>query len=246
MFQFYVSWSLGEKEWHFPIPSEIKSIATYIFINNGGKLIPNGTGFFVGLKNPSKPNNFSLYLVTAKNVLCPPGTTQVPDKIYIRLNKKGGGSEMGAILLSVQGTKKTVFFHTDPSVDLAVIPVLPDQKKFDFKFIPDEFLLTKEESTNRIIHDGTEIFFPSLVFPYSGAGEMYPCFRFGRLALVTDEKIEWQGKPTAVYLIETGSSGGTTARRCFFIQEATVRQEASRLSNSRALCKGRSATRPWK
>lgn len=200
----------------FPIPPEIKSIATYIFINNGGKLIPNGTGFFVGLKNPSKQNNFSLYLVTAKHVLCPPGTTQVLDKIYIRLNKKGGGSEVGAIPLSAQSAKKTVFFHTDASVDLAVIPVLPDQKKFDFKFIPDEFILTKEESTNLIIPEGAEVFFPSLVFPYSGAGEMYPCFRFGRVVLVTDEKIERQGKPTALYLIETGSFGGNNGAPVFF------------------------------
>ena len=206
----------GGKGMAFPIPSEIKSIATYIFINNGGKLIPNGTGFFVGLKNPSKQNNFSLYLVTAKHVLCTPGATQVLDKIYIRLNKKGGGSEIGGIPLSAQGAKKTVFFHTDTSVDLAVIPVLPDEKKFDFKFISDEYIMPKEEFTNRILYEGAEVFFPSLFFPYTGVGELYPCVRFGRVALLTDKKIEWQGKSADIYLAETGSCGGNIGAPVFF------------------------------
>ncbi len=175
----------GGKGMAVPIPSEIKPVATYIFINNGGKLIPNGAGFFVGLKNPAKRDSFGLYLVTAKHVLCPPGSKQMLDKIYIRLNKKGGGSEMDAIRLSLQGNKRTVFFHPDPSVDLAVLPVLPDQKKIDFKFIPDESILTKEESTNRAFNEGTEVFYPSLFFPYTGVGELYPCVRFGRVCLAS-------------------------------------------------------------
>jgi len=200
----------------FPIPSEIKPVATYIFINNGGKLIPNGAGFFVGLKNPSKQNNFSLYLVTAKHVLCPPGSNQMLDKIYIRLNKKGGGSETDAIPLSAQGNKRTVFFHADPTVNLAVLPVLPDQKKIDFKFIPDESILTKEESTNRTLYEGAEVFYPSLFFPYTGVGELYPCVRFGRVALLPDKKIERQAYSAEIFLVETGSNGGNNGAPVFF------------------------------
>jgi len=179
----------GVKGVAFSLPPELKSVATYIFVNQEGKFFPKGTGFFVGLKHPSKQNNFSLYLVTAKNVLCPPGSNQMLDKIYIRLNKKGGGSEMDAIPLSTQGAKKTVFSHPDPTVGLAVLPVLPDQKKIDFKFIPAEYILTKEEFTNRNFYEGAEVFFPSLFFPYTGVGELYPCVRFGRIALLTDKKI---------------------------------------------------------
>jgi len=210
----------GVKGIAFPLPPEIKSVATYILINNEGKLLPNGTGFFVGLKNPSKKNNFSVYLVTAKNVLCPPGTTQLLDQIYLLLTKKEGGSEAVSLTLRLQGEKKNVFLHPDPIVDLAVMPVLPDRTRYDLKYIPDEYLLTKEASTNLIIHEGTEVFFPSLFLPYTGAGEMYSCVRLGSFALVTDKKIEWQGKPTALYLIETGSYGGNNGAPVFFYSES--------------------------
>ena len=202
-----------------PVLNEIKSATTYIFIKNANKLFPNGTGFFVGLKNPSKPSMFGLCLVAPKHILYQPGTTQFLDTIYIRLNKKGGGAALAAIPLRVQGNNKTVFMHSDPSVDLAVIPVLPDQKKYDFKFIPEQYILSKETSVNLNIYEGFELFFPSLFFPAFGSAENYPFIRFGRFALITDEKIAWQGKPTDLYLIETGSYGGNSGAPVFFYME---------------------------
>ena len=201
---------------------EIKSATTYIFIKNEGKLIPSGAGFFVGLNIPSKPNNFGLCLVTAKHVLYQPGTTQFLDTVYIRLNKKGGGVELAAIPIRAQGKDRTIFMHSDPSVDLAAIPILPDQKKYDFKFIPDQFILSQETSVNLNIYEGFEVFYPSLFFPSFGSAGNYPLIRFGRFALITDEKIAWQGKPTALYLIETDHMEGTAARRCFFTQITPV------------------------
>jgi hypothetical protein len=209
---------LGGKGMAFPPPPEIKTVATFIFINNAGKFLPNGSGFFVGLKNFSK-NNFSVYLVTAKNVLSPPGATQALDKIYLLLNKKEGDFETVPLPLQFHGEKKNVFFHPDPTVDLAVMPVLPDRTKYDLKFIPDESLLTRNEATNLIFHEGTEVFFPSLFLPYTGTGEMFSCVRLGSVALVTDKKIDWQGKPAALYIIETGSYGGNSGAPVFFFSE---------------------------
>jgi hypothetical protein len=48
-----------------PIPPEVKSVVVFIFMEREGKLIPNGTAFLVGVKNPSAPTTFSVYLVTA-------------------------------------------------------------------------------------------------------------------------------------------------------------------------------------
>lgn len=199
-----------------PIPSEIKSVVVYILIEKEGKLIPNGTGFFVGVKKPSEPTTFSVYLVTAKHVLCKPDTTEFLDKAYIRINKKDGGSEVGMIPIKVEGDNRTVFVHTDPSVDIAVIPFLPDQKRFDFKFLPDEFITTKEVYNNLKIREGSDIFFTGLFAPYPGAEKNYPVVRFGRVALVTDEKIEWKGQQMTLYLIEAGSYGGNSGAPVFF------------------------------
>ncbi len=69
-----------------PIPSEVKSVVAFIFIKNEeGELIANGTGFFVGARNPSNPDFFSVYLVTAKHVLYKQNTTDFLDIVFARL-----------------------------------------------------------------------------------------------------------------------------------------------------------------
>jgi len=128
-----------------PIPSEVKSVVAFIFIKNEeGELIANGTGFFVGVKNTSNPDFFSVYLVTAKHVLCKSNTTDFLDTVFVRLNKKEGGSQIGVIPIITEGEKRNVFTHSDSSVDIAIIPFLPDQEKFDFKFLPEDMVTTKE------------------------------------------------------------------------------------------------------
>ncbi len=201
-----------------PIPSEIKSVVAFIFIENeNGKLVPNGTAFFVGVKNASDPNISSVYLVTAKHVLCKPDTTKFLDKVFVRLNKKEGGSEIGAIPIKAEGKKRTVFTHNDPNVDIAVIPFFPDQAKYDFKFIPDDMIITREAYKELKIREGSEVFFTGLFSGHPGVERNYPIVRFGRVALVTDEKIEWEpGKQMDLYLIEAGSYGGNSGSPVFF------------------------------
>ncbi len=200
-----------------PIPSEFKSVVAFIYIEKeDGNLVPNGTAFFVGVKNPSEPNISSVYLVTAKHVLYKPNTTEFLDKVFVRLNKKEGGSEINAIPIKAEGKKRTVFTHNDPNVDIAVIPCLPNQTKVDFKFIPDDMITTREAYKDLKIREGSEVFFTGLFSYYPGVERNYPIVRFGRVALVTDEKIEWDRKQMDLYLIEAGSYGGNSGSPVFF------------------------------
>ncbi len=200
-----------------PIPSEVKSVVAFIFIKNEeGKLIANGTGFFIGVKNPSNPDSFSVYLVTAKHVLYKPNTTDFLDMVFVRLNKKEGGSQIGVVPIIAEGKKRNVFTHSDSSVDIAIIPFLPNQEKFDFKFLPEDMITTKEAFKELKIREGSDVFFTGLFTPYTGSERNYPIVRFGRVALVTDEKIEWQGKLMDLYLIEAGSYGGNSGSPVFF------------------------------
>ena len=200
-----------------PIPSEVKSVVAFIFIKNEeGKLIANGTGFFVGVKNPSDSNSFSVYLITAKHVLYKLNTTDFLDMVFVRLNKKEGGSQIGVIPIITEGEKRNVFTHSDSLVDIAIIPFLPDQEKFDFKFLTEDTITTKEAFKELKIREGSDVFFTGLFTPYAGSERNYPIVRFGRVALVTDEKIEWQGKPMDLYLIEVGSYGGNSGSPVFF------------------------------
>ncbi len=52
------------------IPIEIKKTIAFIYVkNNNGKIVPNGTGFFVGIRDTSQENRYGVSLVTAKHVI---------------------------------------------------------------------------------------------------------------------------------------------------------------------------------
>jgi hypothetical protein len=206
----------GETGIASPIPSDIKTIVAFIFVDKDANLIPYGTGFFVGVKHPNEPNVFTPYLVTAKHVISKPNSTGYFDKIFLRLNKTDGGSEIVTLPIVPDGNNKTVFFHDDPSVDIAVIPCLPNENMFDFKVLPDEKLTTQEEYKNLNIREGSDVFFVGLFASYLGAEKNYPVVRFGRVALVTNEKILFNGKQQDLYLIEVGSYGGNSGSPVFF------------------------------
>lgn len=195
------------------IPSQAKDIVTFIFIKTpDGKLIPNGTGFFVGIKSEQNAKRSFGYLVTAKHVL-QDDKRQYYDSAYIRLNKKDGGSKFIKIPIK---ENSTVFSHHDPNVDIAVIPAFPDASIFDFKILPEEMLTTKELFEKNHIREGDEIFFTGLFTGHVGAKKNYPIVRFGRVAMLTDEKIDWDGESLDLYLVETQSFGGNSGAPVFF------------------------------
>ncbi|MEQ1656464.1 MAG: serine protease [Nitrospira sp.] len=199
-----------------PVSPEVKSVVAYVLIEQEGKLVPNGTGFFVGVKDPSRPEVYSVYLVTARHVLFKPKTKDFLSKVFLRINRKDGGSDVGAVLLVPSGKNQNVFVHPDTSVDLAAVPMLPNQSKYDFKFLPDEFLTSKNDFDALHIREGSDVFFTGLFTQYPGAQRNHPIVRFGRVALVTDEKIAWDGQDMDLYLIEAASYGGNSGSPVFF------------------------------
>jgi hypothetical protein len=203
------------------IPHEITKVVTFIFLSpDGGKsFTPNGTGFFVGVK--SGADRFRVYLVTAKHVL-KDSTGQYRQSVWIRLNKKGGGSGMITLPLTGKGAAPVYEHPTDHSVDLAVIPCLPSQDLFDFQFIPDEMLTTKDAFAELNISEGSDVFFCGLFAQFVGQSQNYPITRFGKVAMMPSEKIPWQdaeGRPPEMvdlYLLETQSFGGNSGSPVFF------------------------------
>ncbi|MCK4787500.1 MAG: trypsin-like peptidase domain-containing protein [Desulfobacteraceae bacterium] len=199
------------------IPPEVKEIVSFIFVpGKDGELKPYGTGFFVGVKVSERSENYAVYFITAKHVLQRPDKKSFFSAAFLRLNKKDGKTEMLRLSISESGIPKNVFVHKDSTVDLAVIPVLPDQQKYDFKFLPDDYITTRDDYKKLKIRDGSEIFFTGLFTPHIGEYRNYPIVRFGRVALVTDEKIFWEGQKTELYLIESASYGGNSGSPVFF------------------------------
>lgn len=197
------------------IPSEVKEIVTFIFVQDSrGELVPNGTGFFVGVKSKDDHELMHAYLVTVKHVLQDKSGSYYPS-VFIRLNKKAGGA--GMIELALRGQNAVpIHMHEDPTVDLAVLPVLPSTDVYEFKVLPDDMLTTKESFKEADIREGDEVFFTGLFTSFFGAQRNYPVARFGRVALVTEEKIPWKNVMLDLYLIECQSFGGNSGSPVFF------------------------------
>ena len=196
---------------------EIKKSVSFIFVKNEkGELIPNGTGFFIGVKNESKPDLSSVYLVTAKHVLKDTEGNYLTE-IFLRLNKKDGNSEIIPVLLK----DLQIFEHTDKDVDIALFSYLPDQSIFDFKFIPNDLIADKGIVERNEIAEGDDVFFAGLFTSHVGQKRNQPIIRFGKVSLMSDEKIEWKEKNKPIkyldlYLLECQSYGGNSGSPVFF------------------------------
>lgn len=202
-----------------PVPPEIKTIVTFVFAPGPaeGQLRPWGTAFFVGVKHPKDETRSFVYLVTAKHVLQAEDRKSWLPKIFLRLNTKKGDTGIVEVPIIPAGRNQTVFLHpTDSTADVAVVPALPDEKLFDFKFLPLELLTSKKDFTDLKIVEGSEVFFTGLFSPHIGTRRNYPVIRFGRVAMITDEKVKFRDYEADLYLVETGSYGGNSGAPVFF------------------------------
>jgi hypothetical protein len=197
--------------------SQIKKCVTFIFIKlSDGRLHPNGTGFFVGVASKTDPARSYCYLVTAKHVLQDSNGNFYPE-ILIRLNTKDGSSELIPILLNYT----SIFVHDEKDVDIAVLPCLPNENIFDFLLIPDKIITNQDMVKQQQISEGDDVFFAGLFTSHVGQKRNQPIIRFGKVALLSDEKIEWKEKDKPpkfldLYLLECQSYGGNSGSPVFF------------------------------
>lgn len=198
------------------IPTEVKKVVGFIYKkNDNGNLVANGTGFFVGVSDSARQLT-AVNFVTAKHVIKNKETNSFLDTIYIRLNRKDSLSEIRNLPLYITGPNKNVFTHQDKTVDIAVIPVLPDPLLFDYLPLPSDLLSNKKSFKELNIREGSDVFFTGLFSPFIGDKRIYPIVRFGRVALITEEKIPWDKEMTNLYLVESSSYGGNSGSPVFF------------------------------
>jgi hypothetical protein len=209
--------------------NDLKKAVTFIFRADAqGDLLrdpktksptPYGTGFFVGVKNDTGKGLYG-YLVTAKHVLKDQKGTDFA-KVYLRLDTWNGDAEFVPLDL-IQNSQRVVYMHSDPTVDIAVVPFLPNPTVFDFKILPDEILSTEETFRKYNIAEGSDVFFVGLFATFYGEHQNVPIFRFGRMAMFPDEPVPWinyQGQSpqqAQLYLIEIQSYGGNSGSPVFF------------------------------
>lgn len=202
------NFAYGEK-----FPLDIKSTVVFLYAEKDAQFGPVGTGFLMGVDDLTK-SLFTTYLVTAKHVL--KDSTNYFQKIYVRINRKDSLAAYIRINLYRDGRKKNIFVNGDSTVDIAVIPFEPNPNTLDFKRLPTTFIPKNEDFFDLEITEGTNIFFTGLFTNYKGKKKNYPIIRFGKVALFTDEKINWDGTETNLYLIEANAFGGNSGSPVFF------------------------------
>lgn len=196
--------------------SQIKRCIAFIFVkDNEGNWAPNGTGFFVGVKNEANPSFSAIYFVTAKHVIFSNGAP-LPS-FAIRLNQLTADAQ----LIELQLKPEDVFTHDEADVDIAVVKCLPNQQ-FDVLWLPQDLICDRRIIEEQKICEGDEVFFVGLFTSHIGLKRNQPIIRFGRIALMTDEKVAWtiekgkKAKLLDLYLLECQSFGGNSGSPVFF------------------------------
>ena len=225
-----------------PIPKDFdKNVVQFIFTMSGTNPVPIGTCFFVDLAVTHRHTGFRglinwhtrlhhmRYIVTAKHVLFD-DNGKVRTNLYLRVADRKGNAEL-SLIDSWLTNKFRVLTHPDKSVDLAVISVgwaaltnsanVTDKDRlaegWKVACLDAGVIADRKSVRKRHVREGDDMFFVGLFTPFYGSHENIPICRFGRLAMMTEEKVPW-GKEgdQNLYLMETGAFGGNSGSPAFF------------------------------
>ncbi len=172
-----------------------------------------GTGFFVIVEDKRLGENRGfLYLITNRHVAEPEENGQrLPVlSVSLRLNLKRpvGGTQSQEGIVPLGGALHW-YFSTDGAVDLAVLPISPDQEKYDYVPFPSTMFATSDVIEKDEIAEGDQVFFAGFFYQFPGLSKIEPIVRQGILAMMPGEPMETtlhrQGR---MYLADVHVFGG--------------------------------------
>jgi hypothetical protein len=168
------------------IPTDISKTVVFIYKGPDGTLEQaDGTGFFVSIPSPPVPNRLWGYLVTAKHMVVTDKNdlnSPLLSNLWVRVNMKAGGTSMYKLDLITSGSSQTLFFNSDPTVDVAVSTIgRVDMDKMDLEFLPEDMLIGTDDFQKLNIGVGTDMFFTGMFTGFLGEKKSYPVVRFGKL-----------------------------------------------------------------
>jgi len=166
---------------------ELKECVGFLYVEaeQGGK-IPVGTCFCLTVMNPERTFGYG-YLVTAKHVY---DRALHGRRSYVRFNRLiPTPGEPGVRYVPLE---ERWHFHSDPSVDLAVLDFTPTTNNFTATSLPlHEITRTPEVLGGHWPpQEAEEVLFIGLSTQITGQERNVPIVRRGSVAMVTDELIE--------------------------------------------------------
>jgi hypothetical protein len=154
------------------------------------------------------------YLVTAKHVI--DGIRSIPsqDTVYIHVNDKLGKVARFEYPLDA--------WQSDPDdayLDIAVIPVKLDYRKYRWTLLAPAMLATDELIKQKEIGAGSNVYMVGLFSYFSGTKRISPIVRTGHIAAMPEEpvRISYHGDLVSIdaYLVEATSIGGVSGSPVF-------------------------------
>jgi hypothetical protein len=165
-----------------PIPINVNKCVAFILKSEATEKQPIGTGFFVGYKYPERNDVSYIFFVTAKHVLFDDEGNR-HSHLLLRMNDKATGSAKDFNVIKPNAW----FFHRNAeAVDIAVQPLKP--KDADFLYVSSKLFITNDLIEKNKIGIGDDVFYSGLLSYHIGKKKISPIVRFGKLALITDEK----------------------------------------------------------
>ncbi|MGC2464493.1 MAG: trypsin-like peptidase domain-containing protein [Candidatus Acidiferrum sp.] len=189
------------------------------FVREDGPHVSEGTCFFVFYEDKRGGDNYGfMYVVTNRHVARPgiaDGKNYPVLWTHIRLNLQNLdlGSEEDFV---PTGNQLQWTFPTDEAVDLAVMPLLPDQAKFDYIPIRVSEFATHDVVDAQQVAEGDSILFTGYFYQFPGLRKFQPIIREGVLAMMPDEKLDTTlKKPGHLYLADVHVFGGNSGSPLF-------------------------------
>lgn len=191
------------------------------FIEEGERKEIAGTCFFVFYPDErlGKDRGFA-YLVTNRHMALPGverGMSFPVQHVFLSLNRRSpaiGSESAGKMVLA--GQNLPWFFPNDSAVDLAVLPLAPDQKTFDYEVIPTSDLATKDRIQSQNISPGDTVVFAGYFYQFPGQTRIQPIVRQGVLAMMPDEELKTTlQKPGYLYFADAHAFHGNSGSPLF-------------------------------
>jgi len=211
------------------LPADIKSTVGFIF----GKAhvkdqsgvtheieMPLGTGFFIGWLDKRGGADWGYtYFVTAKHVLRD-ADNRFLKKVKIRLNllTQQGERNFDYIEIPVTDDLENLVWFQDPddlSDEAIAFPIAPDRKRFNYKVIPNDWIVTDQLLKEQQVAEGDSVVFIGLMAQFYGAKQNFPVVRKGSIALLTDELLPTPNGPQHGYVCEVASWPGNSGSPVF-------------------------------
>jgi hypothetical protein len=159
-----------------PIEDLKKTVVFIGKMNTDGKPLIYATGFLVNVQGIS-------HLVTAKHVVQDPVTGNSTDnEMLIFFNLKEGGVSVRPVADMKRESKIKWIFHSDPKVDIAVLPFLITQDD-DIRLLSEGLFLNTDD-----YYELYDVFFMSYQPGIEPKGKINPIIRTGAISLVNNDK----------------------------------------------------------